>query len=86
MRHCPQCKTEVNTSAIVEVWPEPTGWTFYGPDETPPRRFIRCRGQYGGRGFIHFYVIEDGRQQHRLAYGIERETTPEPTPVQEPLL
>ena len=83
MRHCPKCKAEMNASAVVEVWPEPAGWQFYGK---PPRRFIRCRGESGGRGFIHFIVTEDGCTYHRLAYGIERETTPEPTPVQEPLL
>ena len=86
MRHCPGCNAEVNSSAVVEVWPEPAGWQFYGPDEQPPRRFIRCRGQHGGRGFIHFYVIENGRQQHRLAYGIEREVEAAPVAVQERLL
>ena len=83
MRHCPKCKAEMNASAVVEVWPEPAGWQFYGK---PGQRFIRCRGQQGGRGFIHFIVTENGRQYHRLAYGRERETTPEPTPVQETLL
>ncbi len=83
MRHCPKCKAEMNASAVVEVWPEPAGWQFYGK---PGQRFIRCRGESGGRGFIHFIVTEDGCTYHRLAYGIERETTPEPTPVQEPLL
>ncbi len=59
MRHCPKCKTEVNSSAVVEVWPEPAGWAFYGK---PGQRFIRCRGNVNG----------DGRQYHRLAYGIEQ--------------
>lgn len=71
MRYCPNCNTEINAAAVVEVWPEPSGWQFYGK---PGQRFIRCRGQHGGRGYVHFVVNEEGRQYHRLAYGIERET------------
>ena len=84
MRHCPKCKTEVNSSAVVEVWPEPAGWQFYGK---PGARFIRCRGNVNGRGYVHFVVNEDGRQYHRLAYGIEQmNDAPTPAAIQGTLL
>lgn len=81
MRHCPKCGHEMNAAAIVEVFPAPAGWAFYGPAGS---RFMRCRGDVDGRGYVHFIVNDNGRQYHRLAYGIERMAEPEP--VQESLL
>lgn len=67
MRHCPRCNQSLNASAIVEAFNEPPNWEFYGKQGS---RFIRCQGMERGRGYVHFIVRENGREYHRLAYGM----------------
>ena len=67
MRHCPKCHQVMNAAAIVDAFPEPSTWQFYG---APGCRFIRCRGEVDGRGYVHFVVKDGPREFHRLAYGI----------------
>lgn len=67
MRHCPKCRQAMNAAAIVDAFPEPANWEFYGKEGY---RFIRCRGMVDGRGYVHFVVKDGQREYHRLAYGI----------------
>lgn len=70
MRKCPKCGQVSNASAIVETFPEPREWQFYGQ---PGHRVIRCRGMVNGKYFVHFVVTEKGRAYHRIAYGMTQE-------------
>lgn len=70
MRKCPKCGQVSNASAIVETFPEPREWQFYGQHG---HRAIRCRGVVNGKHFVHFVVTERGRAYHRIAYGMTQE-------------
>lgn len=70
MRKCPKCGQVSNASAIVDTFPEPREWQFYGQ---PGHRVIRCRGMVDGKYFVHFVVTEKGRAYHRIAYGMKQE-------------
>jgi hypothetical protein len=59
----------MNASAICESFNEPANWQFWGK---PGARAIRHQGtDEAGRGYVHFIVTENGRESHRLAYGIQ---------------
>ena len=60
MAHCPTCRHELESTALVAVFNDPPGWSFWGVEGC---RWIVCRAA----GYVHFRVQIDGRMYHRLA-------------------
>ena len=78
MAHCPTCRHELESTAIVAAFNDPPAWSFWGVEGC---RWIVCRGA----GYVHFRVVTDGRRYHRLATIAPEVTTPAPCPVEKPL-
>jgi hypothetical protein len=58
----------MQATAPVDAFLDPPNWSFWGQ---PGARAIRHSGTTpDGRAFVHFIVRENGRESHRLAYGI----------------
>jgi len=51
-------------TAIVDAWLSPASWQFYG---AAGARFLKCRGESGGREYVHFTAIVGRRVSHRIA-------------------
>ncbi len=65
MRICPKCKRTINATAIVDEFNDPANWMFWGEQG---KRWIVCQAD----SFIHFRVMVDRRDHHRLAIIRER--------------
>lgn len=62
MTHCPTCGRRIYLAASVPAWRQPPDWmAFYG--DGGQERAIRCQAA----GYVHFYVVVEGRESHRLA-------------------
>lgn len=78
MAHCPACRHELESTAIVAAFNDPPAWSFWGVEGC---RWIVCRGA----GYVHFRVVTDGRTYHRLATIAPEVKTPAPQPTEKPL-
>lgn len=63
--HCPRCREPIAVQATVEKFNEPYKWDFWG---RPSQRWIKCRGDVNGRGYVHFVTLINERPSHRLAW------------------
>ena len=60
MRTCPNCRHSINSTAIVDTFLDPAEWQFWG--ERGQRWMVCVMPSY-----IHFRVILEHGQQHRMA-------------------
>ena len=61
----PVCGEEIKAQAAVDAF-VPDDWvSFWGYKDA---RWKKCEGVQGARPFVHFYIMLNGRLNHRLAW------------------
>ena len=61
---CPVCGAAILAQAAVDAF-VPDDWvSFWGYKDS---RWKKCEGVQGSRPFVHFYIMLNGRLNHRLA-------------------
>lgn len=62
---CPACGEAIQAQAAVDAF-VPDDWvSFWGYKDS---RWKKCEGVQGARPFVHFYIMLNGRLNHRLAW------------------
>lgn len=62
---CPACGEAIAAQAAVDSF-VPDDWvSFWGYKDS---RWKKCEGVQGVRPFVHFYIMLNGRLNHRLAW------------------
>ncbi len=62
---CPVCGAAILAQAAVDAF-VPDDWvSFWGYKDS---RWKKCEGVQGSRPFVHFYIMLNGRLNHRLAW------------------
>lgn len=62
---CPACGVAIQAQAAVDAF-VPDDWiSFWGYKDS---RWKKCEGVQGARPFVHFYILLNGRLNHRLAW------------------
>ena len=62
---CPACGEPIKAQAAVDEF-KPDDWvSFWGYKDS---RWKKCDGIQGTRPFVHFYIMLNGRLNHRLAW------------------
>ena len=62
---CPTCGEPIHAQAAVDSF-TPDDWvSFWGYKDS---RWKKCEGVQGARPFVHFWILFNGRPNHRLAW------------------